>query len=116
MGSTHSTARYVSTKHQDISNINPKEKRDKVDANTYREMLNVLRNLLNHTHSTTLVSTVTADTSDIKNETKRKKVSAETFREMLNVLKSLLNHKHNRWDNYGTACNCNCPKTGRGFL
>lgn len=35
-------------------------------------------------------------------------ISADTFRQMLTILKDMRNHTHQYFDDYSTACECQC--------
>lgn len=54
------------------------------------------------------LSTKTTTTAAVTNVIAGHTVSAATFQQMLSILNELASHTHIMYDDYSTACNCNC--------
>lgn len=62
-------------------------------------------------------NTTTKDTSatTVSNKNSGNTISADSYNKMVAILEELTDHTHIYYDDYSTACNCNCA-CNRGTL
>ena len=55
-------------------------------------------------------NTTTKDTSagTVTNKASGNTISADAYNQMVSILEELTDHTHVYYDDYSTACNCNC--------
>lgn len=55
-------------------------------------------------------NTTTKDTSagTVANKSSGNTISADAYNQMVSILEELTDHTHVYYDDYSTACNCNC--------